>query len=256
MPHARKLFTLILFALVDVATLAAEGDCEAEVAFVTPTPPPAAIEATVEARVAERLQSQALDVGTVPASPAPTATLNPRMECDSPDLLARAGREYNLNHRPDKIAHVYDIQEASRGNNELKCAALVEQVAGEHFQFDYGYDPRRGIYGRQGYRVEPPMRTPRPTATLTPIPGPTATAPPTPHLSLNAPAHAYAFAASNGHAFAHGYRDSRTCRDRNPGAYGYTNAAGHRDAYSHAYALSYAQTDGAGLQPPRTSRAL
>ena len=185
MPHAHTVFSLILVVLVAVATLAAEGDCEAELGADSPTPPPPVdIEATVEARVAERLQSQALDVGAGDAGTAPTATLNPRMECDSPDLLARAGREYNLNHRPDKIADVYDIQEASRGNNELKCAALVEQVAGEHFQFDYGYDPRRGIYGRRGYRVEPPMRTPRPTATPTPIPGPTATATPTPHPTL------------------------------------------------------------------------
>ena len=108
-----------------------------------------------------------------------------------------------------------------------------------------GLAPDDVIAGR-GYMVETP----------TPIPEPTATTTPTPHLSLTPPAHAYAFAASNGHAFAHGYRDSRTCRDRNPGAYGYTNATGHPDAYSHAHALSYAQTDGAGLQPPRTGRAL
>ena len=200
--NARKLFSLILVVLVAVVTLAAEGDCEtltapawsaaeeaarqAELGADSPTPPPPPpvdIEATVEARVAERLQSQALDAGAVPASLTPTATPNHRMECDSPDLLARAGREYNLNRRPDKIAHVYDIQEASRGNNELKCAALVEHVDGEHFQFTYGYDPRRGIYGRRGYHVEPP----RPTATPTPIPVPTATATPTPHPTLTPP---------------------------------------------------------------------
>ena len=81
--------------------LAAEGDCEAEVVFVTPTPPPAAKEATVEARVAERLHSQALDPGAVSVSPTPAAAPTPRLECDNPDLLARAEHDFNIRYRPD-----------------------------------------------------------------------------------------------------------------------------------------------------------
>ena len=154
------------------------------------TPPPAAIEATVDARVAERLQSQGLDSGTVPASPpiatpTPTATPNPRLECDSHDLLAEAERDYNLNYRPAKIAYSYDILEVSREPGKLTCAALVEQVDGDHFQFDYGYQDRRGIYGSRGYRISTPTPIPEPTATATPTP--TLTPAPTPTHTPGAP---------------------------------------------------------------------
>ena len=172
-----------LVVLSVVGSAAEESARQAELGADSPTrPPPAAIEATVKAPVAERLQSQALDAGTVLASPptatlTPTATPNPRLECDSPDLLAEAERDYNLNYRPAKIAYSYDILEVSREPGKLTCAALVEQVDGDHFQFDYGYQDRRGIYGSRGYRISTP----------TPMPGPPPTATPTPPTSSHTP---------------------------------------------------------------------
>ena len=159
-----------LFLLFLVGSAAEEAARQAELG---------AMETTVEARVAEQLQSQALDAGSVPASPpiatpTPTATLNLRLECDSPDLLADAELDYNLRYRPAKIAYTYDILEVRREGGKLTCAALVEQVDGDHFQFDYGYQDGRGRYGTRGYRVSTP----------TPVPEPTATAPPTPHPTL------------------------------------------------------------------------
>ena len=191
--NARKLFSLILVILAVVATLAAEGDCEAELG--ADSPPPAAIEATVEARVAERLQSQALDAGTVPASPVPTTIPKPRMECDSPDLLARAEHDFNIRYRPyDKIARIFEIQEVSRGNNELKCAALVTLQNGDWYQLDYEHRSSGGlapddVFAGKGYRVPTPPPIPEPTATATPTPTPhpTLTPPPTPthtHMPL------------------------------------------------------------------------
>ena len=180
--NARKIFSLILVVLFAVATLAAEGDCESEVVFVTPTPPPpAAIEATVEARVAERLQSQALDAGTAPASPTPAATPTPRLGCDNPDLLARAEHDFNIRYRPDpKIARIFDIQEASRGNDELKCAALVTLQNGDWYQMDYVHRSSGGlapddVFAGRGYMIPTPTPIPEATATATPTPHPTLT---------------------------------------------------------------------------------
>ena len=206
-------------------------------------------------RVAELLQSQALDAGTVPASQ-PTATPTPRLECDSPDMLAEAERDYNLNHRPAKIAYSYDILEVSREPGKLTCAALVEQVGGDHFQFDYGYQDRRGIYGSRGYRISTPTPIPEPTATatptptLTPAPTPTHTPEPpeTAPADRNSGAYGDANAASHHNAYrhAHTHGDGDAYRHRN--AHAYSHCAAHNDAY--------AQADGASLQPPRTGRAL
>ncbi len=187
---------VVFFALVAVTTLAAEGDCGAEVAFVTPAPPPPVdIEATVEARVDERLQGQvllqghALDAGTVSVSPTPAATPTPRLECDNPDLLARAEHDFNIRYRPDpKIARIFDIQEASREagrrTDELKCAALVTLQNGDWYQMDYMHRSYRGlapddVIAGRGYMVETPTPIPEPTATTTPTPHSTLTPVPT-----------------------------------------------------------------------------
>ena len=168
--NARKLFSLLLVILVAVVTLAAEGDCEMELVADSPTPPPppAAIEATVEARVPERLQGQSL-------------TPNPRLECDNPDLLARAEQDFNIRYRPhDKIARIFDIQEASRDDNELKCAALVTLQNGDWYQLDYAHRSYGGrapdeVFAGKGYMVDPTMPIPEPTATTMPTPHPTLT---------------------------------------------------------------------------------
>ena len=156
------------------------------------SPPPAAIEVTVEARVGEPLHGQTQGAGTIPPSPA-TATPSPRLECDSPDLLADAERDYNVNYRPDKIANVYDIFEVSQEPGKLTCAALVEQVDGDHFQFDYGYQRGRGRYGTRGYRISTPVpeipviATPKPHSTPTPTPAPLPPQAPTPVAAAEVP---------------------------------------------------------------------
>ena len=197
----RNILAFLLILLLVGCETEAEPLAQAELGADSPTPlppPPADIEATVEARVAERLKGLALDAGIVPASPTPTAIPTPttalnrpaatpaptaapnRLECDSPDLLADAERDYNIRHRPDKIAYTYDILEVSREPGKLTCAALVEQVGGDHFQLDYGYQDGRGRYGTRGYRIATPTPVPEPTATATPTPHPTSTPAPTP----------------------------------------------------------------------------
>ena len=155
-----------LFILSLITSDTEEADRQAEIDADFPTPPPSVV---VEALPASP---------TPAATSAPTATPNPRLECDSPDLLAEAEGDYNLRYRPSKIAYTYDIQEVSREPGKLVCAALVEQVDGEYFQFDYGYQDRRGIYGSRGYRISPPTPTPGPP-TATQTPRPTSTPPPT-----------------------------------------------------------------------------
>ena len=135
--------------------------------------------------MAERLQSQALDSGTAPASPTPAATPTPRLECDNPDLLARAEHDFNIRYRPDpKIARIFDIQEASRGNDELKCAALVTLQNGDRYQMDYVHRSSGGlapddVFAGRGYMIPTPTPIPEPSATTTATPHPTLTPTPT-----------------------------------------------------------------------------
>lgn len=107
------------------------------------------------------------------------------LECDSPDLLSMAEHDFNIRFRPDKIARIFDIQEASRDNNELRCAALVALENGDWYQMDYvrrwygGHAPD-DVFVMKGCKVATPTPILEPTATPTPTPHPTLTPTPTP----------------------------------------------------------------------------
>ena len=117
--------------------------------------------------------------------PEPTAADEAQVECDSPELLARAEHDFNIRSRPDKIVRIFDIQEASRSNGELRCAALVTIQNGDWYQMDYVHRSYGGsrpadVYAGKGFRVPTPTPIPEPTATEVSTPPPTSTSP-SPH---------------------------------------------------------------------------
>ena len=191
---------LLLVVGCTALAIATEDEEDKETTRIAPTPPETAIEATVQARVDERLRSQtreaavsapasetptAILIAIPTATPAPTAIPNPSLECDSPDLLARVEQDFNIRFRPDKIARIFDIQEASRSNNDLKCAALTTLHDGDWYQLDYihrsyGGQRQDDVFASKGYRIRTPTPIPEPTATATPTPLPTLTPTPTP----------------------------------------------------------------------------